>query len=115
MHSYCVRSDIFKLAKNDALVHDGTLFRWPTLFGFLLEFFLIVVFHLFSEAKKISEISCVLSSFPFIRPQCTDIILFSRGRAPFDQHQESQPLAMSNTESPRFTTSRHPAHAQNQV
>ena len=30
-------------------------------------------------------------------------ILVCRGRAPFGQHQESRPLAMSNTGSPRFT------------
>ena len=30
-------------------------------------------------------------------------ILVPRGRAPFGQHQESRPLAMSNTGSPRFT------------
>ena len=30
-------------------------------------------------------------------------ILVPRGRAPFGQHQESQPLAKSNTGSPRFT------------
>ena len=31
------------------------------------------------------------------------IILVPRGRAPFGQHQESRPLAKSNTGSPRFT------------
>ena len=31
------------------------------------------------------------------------VILVPRGRAPFGQHQESRPLAMSNTGSPRFT------------
>ena len=30
-------------------------------------------------------------------------ILVPRGRAPFGQHQESRPLAKSNTGSPRFT------------
>ena len=30
-------------------------------------------------------------------------ILVPRGRAPFGQHQESRPLAKSNTRSPRFT------------
>ena len=30
-------------------------------------------------------------------------ILVPRGRAPFDQHQESRPLARSNIRSPRFT------------
>ena len=30
-------------------------------------------------------------------------ILVPRGRAPFGQHQESRPLATSNTRSPRFT------------
>ena len=30
-------------------------------------------------------------------------ILVPRGRAPFGQHQESRPLAMSNTGSPQFT------------
>ena len=30
-------------------------------------------------------------------------ILVPRGRAPFGQHQESRPLAMSNTGSPRLT------------
>ena len=33
----------------------------------------------------------------------THSILVPRGRAPFGQHQESPPLAKSNTESPRFT------------
>ena len=33
----------------------------------------------------------------------TYIILVPRGRAPFGQHQESRPLAWSNTGSPRFT------------
>ena len=32
-----------------------------------------------------------------------DDILVPRGRAPFGQHQESRPLAKSNTGSPRFT------------
>ena len=32
-----------------------------------------------------------------------EIILIPRGRAPFGQHQESRPLAKSNTGSPRFT------------
>ena len=32
-----------------------------------------------------------------------DRILVPRGRAPFGQHQESRPLAKSNTGSPRFT------------
>ena len=32
-----------------------------------------------------------------------EIILVPRGRAPFGQHQESRPLAKSNTGSPRFT------------
>ena len=32
-----------------------------------------------------------------------DYILVPRGRAPFGQHQESRPLAKSNTGSPRFT------------
>ena len=31
------------------------------------------------------------------------VILVPRGRAPFGQHQESRPLAKSNTGSPRFT------------
>ena len=31
------------------------------------------------------------------------LILVPRGRAPFGQHQESRPLAMSNTGSPQFT------------
>ena len=34
---------------------------------------------------------------------CTCSILVPRGRAPFGQHQESRPLARSNTGSPRFT------------
>ena len=34
-------------------------------------------------------------------PNCG--ILVPRGRAPFGQHQESRPLAKSNTGSPRFT------------
>ena len=33
----------------------------------------------------------------------TNTILVPRGRAPFGQHQESRPLAKSNTGSPRFT------------
>ena len=33
----------------------------------------------------------------------SSVILVPRGRAPFGQHQESQPLAWSNTGSPRFT------------
>ena len=38
-------------------------------------------------------------------------ILVPRGRAPFGQHQESRPLARSNTGSPRFTDfRRHSAH-----
>ena len=40
------------------------------------------------NAKVISSIFC---------------ILVPRGRAPFGQHQESRPLAKSNTGSPRFT------------
>ena len=40
-------------------------------------------------------------------------ILVPRGRAPFGQHQESRPLAMSNTGNSR--TSRHSAHVQSQV
>ena len=32
-----------------------------------------------------------------------DTILVPRGRAPFGQHQESRPLAKSNTGNPRFT------------
>ena len=32
-----------------------------------------------------------------------EIILVPRGRAPFGQHQESRPLAVSNIGSPRFT------------
>ena len=37
-------------------------------------------------------------------PRCRYIdILVPRGRAPFGQHQESRPLAKSNTGSPRFT------------
>ena len=35
-----------------------------------------------------------------VQPQS---ILVPRGRAPFGQHQESRPLAKSNTGSPRFT------------
>ena len=31
------------------------------------------------------------------------VLLVPRGRAPFGQHQESRPLAKSNTGSPRFT------------
>ena len=34
---------------------------------------------------------------------CSKTILVPRGRAPFGQHQESRPLARSNTGSPRFT------------
>ena len=35
---------------------------------------------------------------------CTNLaILVPRGRAPFSQHQESRPLAVSNNGSPRFT------------
>ena len=33
----------------------------------------------------------------------SSVILVPRGRAPFGQHQESRPLAWSNTRSPRFT------------
>ena len=33
----------------------------------------------------------------------SEIILVPRGRAPFGQHQESRPLAVSNNGSPRFT------------
>ena len=33
------------------------------------------------------------------------VILVPRGRTPFGQHQESRPLAKSNTGSPRFTDS----------
>ena len=36
-------------------------------------------------------------------PRGRDAILVPRGRAPFGQHQESRPLAKSNTGSPRFT------------
>ena len=39
-----------------------------------------------------------------MRVRCmTSFILVPRGRAPFGQHQESRPLAKSNTGSPRFT------------
>ena len=50
--------------------------------------------------------------FSFLMPSGTahgqrkttyDPILVPRGRAPFGQHQESRPLAKSNTGSPRFT------------
>ena len=36
-------------------------------------------------------------------PLSSPLILAPRGRAPFGQHQESRPLAKSNTGSPRFT------------
>ena len=39
----------------------------------------------------------------FLSLKLSSIILVPRGRAPFGQHQESRPLAKSNTGSPRFT------------
>ena len=38
-----------------------------------------------------------------VKSDKSDCILVPRGRAPFGQHQESRPLAGSNTGSPRFT------------
>ena len=46
-----------------------------------------------------SRLACVAFKF-FIQ---LSFILVPRGRAPFGQHQESRPLARSNTGSPRFT------------
>ena len=46
------------------------------------------------------------SSFPLTsgrKTRALGAILVPRGRAPFGQHQESRPLAKSNTGSPRFT------------
>ena len=40
---------------------------------------------------------------PKVSPTSGTFILVPRGRAPFGQHQESRPLAKSNTGSPRFT------------
>ena len=51
-------------------------------------------------AQKSKSCACAktwLCSFKF------PTILVPRGRAPFGQHQESRPLAKSNTGSPRFT------------
>ena len=39
----------------------------------------------------------------YIAALTSNAISVPRGRAPFGQHQESRPLAKSNTESPRFT------------
>ena len=51
---------------------------------------------------------CLLVAAAASEPEANErgsslIILVPRGRAPFGQHQESRPLAKSNTRSPRFT------------
>ena len=52
-----------------------------------------------SHFFKLEARAC-LSRFSALK---TEGILVPRGRAPFGQHQESQPLAKSNTGSPEFT------------
>ena len=57
------------------------------------------------RAKEKSVISMLMfPMFTHSRPQRPrSFILVPRSRAPFGQHQESRPLARSNTGSPRFT------------
>ena len=51
----------------------------------------------------VDDFQSVLRSLSTLITNITSSILVPRGRAPFGQHQESRPLARSNTRSPRFT------------
>ena len=58
------------------------------------------------EKRNKPDVAATTAKRPDSRSQISRygwIILVPRGRAPFGQHQESRPLAKSNTGSPRFT------------
>ena len=58
---------------------------------------------LLAQISKWSNFSCNIWMLHDVVVLWPDFILVPRGRAPFGQHQESRPLAWSNTGSPRFT------------
>ena len=71
----------------------------------------ILLWFLASLSADLNALRCEEPRFQRTRMQCAlpqfETALFNilvpRGRAPFGQHQESRPLAKSNTRSPRFT------------
>ena len=63
---------------------------------------MVLVFYYKDMLEKVTmQRTQQFSAFVYLLAR--EPILVPRGRAPFGQHQESRPLAKSNTGSPRFT------------